>query len=94
LASYYTYRLILKKGLSHDHAGLDGLLLLLALLLMMSISSPGNVFIPSIAVVIFGAKAVGLGFSTGRDNSPFSKILVALGKYSYSICLVHFLLLF
>jgi peptidoglycan/LPS O-acetylase OafA/YrhL len=90
LAGYYTYQLILKKELSHDYAGLVGLLLLLALLLIMSISNPGNVFIPSIAVVIFSAKAVGLGFSTGSDNNLLSKTLVALGKYSYSIYLVHF----
>jgi peptidoglycan/LPS O-acetylase OafA/YrhL len=89
-AGYYTYQLVLKKGLSHDYAGLVGLVFLLALLLIMSISNPGNVFIPSIAVVIFSAKAVGLGFSTGSDNNTLSKTLVALGKYSYSIYLVHF----
>lgn len=90
LAGYYTYRLILQKQLSHNYAGLVGLLSLLALLLVMSITNPANIFILSVVVVVLSAKAVGLGFSTGSEKNPFSKTLVALGKYSYSIYLVHF----
>lgn len=90
LAGYYTYHLVLKRGLSHNYAGLVALVFLLALLFVMSFTNPGNIFIPSVVVVILSAKAVGLGFSTGGDKNPLSKSLVMLGKYSYSIYLAHF----
>lgn len=90
LAGYYTYQLILNRGLSHPYAGLVALLFLLALLFIMSIFRPENIFIPSVAIVILSAKAVGLGFATGTEQNPVSKLLVILGKYSYSIYLVHF----
>lgn len=90
MVGYYTYRLLSQRGITNRSFGLTALLALLVLLFTLSVLNPETVFFASVAVVLLSAAVIGLGFSTGSDQNVFSKILVTLGKYSYSIYLVHF----
>jgi hypothetical protein len=90
MVGYYTYRLISLRGITNNTLGLAALFTLLALLFTLSAVNPDLVFIASTVVVLLSAAVIGLGFSTGSDLNVFSTILVTLGKYSYSIYLVHF----
>ena len=90
MVGYYTYRLISLRGITNNTLGLAALLALLALLFTLSALNPDPVFLANAAIVLLSAAVIGLGFSTGSDLNVFSKTLVTLGKYSYSIYLVHF----
>lgn len=90
MVGYYTYRLLSQRGIINRFFGLIALLALLALLFTLSVLQPETVFIASVAVVLLSGAIIGLGFATGSDQNVLSKTLITLGKYSYSIYLVHF----
>jgi peptidoglycan/LPS O-acetylase OafA/YrhL len=70
--------------------GLSAIVLLLVLIMGLANLSLSNTYIVSTLVVLLTGIAITYGFSTGAENSPLSLALVTLGKYSYSIYLVHF----
>lgn len=90
LIGYYTFRVVSLRKTDSKAAGMAALLLLLTLLVGLTKVNPDNVFIPSVAVVLLSAMVIGLGFSTGSEENLLSKTFIGLGKYSYSIYLVHF----
>jgi len=66
------------------------IVLLLALLIASPSFSIDNTFFAICALIFLTMAAVSLGFSIGSESSPISQSLTLLGKYSYSIYLVHF----
>ena len=90
MIGYYTFRIIFNYKPNTAFVGEVALLLLLTLIFVLSAFPLKNVFAPSIAVVLLSATVIGVGFATGSEENIFSKIFVGLGKYSYSIYLVHF----
>lgn len=94
LAGYYAAQLMVRlEGRRIPHRGLLGLssvvLLLLIVLLAPSVARDYT-FPATLAVIVLTVAAIVLGFSTGSEDSALSKSLVSIGKYSYSIYLIHF----
>ena len=72
------------------YIGAIAIVLVLLILFLFPSFSRDYMFIASFAVVLLSAVAIGFGFSTGSEDSWFSKSLNTIGQYSYSIYLVHF----
>ena len=89
-AAQYMLRLDDREIPNREIYGAVAVLMILLLLLAMPSVSREFTFVTSVAVVLLTAVAIVLGFSTGDDGNPVSRALVTLGKYSYSIYLVHF----
>lgn len=66
------------------------ILLLLSILIAAPSFSVDYTFLASCMVIFLTASGIGLGFSTGSESNLLSRGLATLGKYSYSIYLVHF----
>ena len=63
---------------------------LLALIFLAPFVEVRNSFWLILPLILFSAVAVGNGFTLGTVEGALSRCLVILGKYSYSIYLVHF----
>ncbi len=70
--------------------GLFSVLVLLVLIVGLSSVEPNNSNSLSFLVLVLTAIAIGAGFTTGSESNVLSKGLMLLGKYSYSVYLVHF----
>lgn len=94
LAGFYAAQLMVKlpgRNLPYGSV-VGGVALITILLLLLLLPSAGRdyTFVTTLSVVLLTAVVIVMGFSTGAETRPFSKALVALGKYSYSIYLMHF----
>ncbi len=65
-------------------------ILLLALLVLLPDLSRSWIFPATLGTVVLASTAILFGFSTGSERNPMSQALVLMGRYSYSIYLVHF----
>lgn len=90
MVGFYASKFALSASSANPKAGLALLLALLVSLIAFSFIEFENGFLFSCVVVFFSFYIVRHGFSTGSEDGLLSTVLNNLGKYSYSIYLVHF----
>lgn len=90
MAGYYAFIIFGSEKVRNPTYGTVALILLLALIVTLNFLDTNFAFIPSIFIVLLSGAVTGFGFSTGSENNLISRALIELGKYSYSIYLVHF----
>ena len=90
LAGFYAAKYMTTSYSKSETVGLLAIVSLVSLLLLLPLFDFQNTFVVSVFVVMLSSIAIKFGFSSGREDNWFSLGLVKIGKYSYSIYLVHF----
>ena len=94
LAGYYAAQFLIRNPeWRFPHQQRLGALAVVATAILLIIApsvSRDFTFSATLVVVLLTAIAIICGFSTGKEHSIISRALVGLGKYSYSVYLIHF----
>lgn len=90
IAGFYAAKYVTTATAKHESLGLLAITSLVILLLLLPQLKIQNTFVISVIVIALSSLAINFGFKTGNEESWLSSGLVTIGKYSYSIYLVHF----